>query len=163
MKKLILLNIVILAFLNLSAQTINCLEQTATFKVHSDYEISEYTKGSRVVTGHDYEHRITLMAGEEYRLSFMASPVLNNRVEFEVTDVNIYEALLELDYVEGDNSNSPFVAKYNSQTGNYEYPYYTFKVATISNIKIKIKVLEAEQKDRIKGCVTVIILKKKQD
>lgn len=134
------------------------------------YEFNSQSKSAVCVTGNTYEFVISLYEGHDYRLSFFASPVFNNDIDFKIVDMNTSATVLNLpgQSESGEKGTSVLKAYFDLQEGKNVYPYFDFYPTSTTNLKIIIDIasLEAEGTStdayvsalKEKGCITVLIL-----
>ena len=84
--KFILLFILIPA--GILAQDLDCPSRLRMRKATPPFKFNSLSKSAQCVTGRKYEFVVPLNAGRDYRISFYASPVFNNNINFRIIDVN---------------------------------------------------------------------------
>ncbi|NJO92706.1 MAG: hypothetical protein HC831_29865 [Chloroflexia bacterium] len=82
--------------LNTFSQTIDCATTLSYRKAIPPYEISNLSQSIQCSTNKTYEQNIILKPGNEYRISFYASTVFNNRMNFKIIDTKSGKVLYDL-------------------------------------------------------------------
>jgi hypothetical protein len=70
--------------LNIFAQSLDCSSRLKMRQPTPPYKFNDLSKSAQCLTGKTYEFVLTLTKGKEYRMSFFASPVFNNDIQWPV-------------------------------------------------------------------------------
>lgn len=172
--KFILLFILIPA--GILAQDLDCPSRLKMRKATPPFKFNSLSKSAQCVTGRKYEFVVPLNAGRDYRISFYASPVFNNNINFRIIDLNTGQKVMDLP---GESSNydqkgtcvlRPYI---DPSSGKSVHPYFDFYPASSTQLKIIIDIPSIKQEnsengsnfnapeERKRGCVTVFIQDKK--
>jgi hypothetical protein len=158
MKTFILAVIILTGFTGfLSAQS--CANFINYQKVLPPYKYNSQSKSAKCLTGRTYKLYVTLLEGRDYKISFHASSVFDNKIHFKIIDETNGTKVLDAPGKTEDPSNKssvlvpPFTAE-----GQGEYPYFEFFPETSTKLFIEIAVAPVpdEQRDKV-GCIGVLI------
>jgi len=176
-EKLILL-LVIAPFFALAQPQLDCSDFFKYRVFPQPWAYNTLSKSAVCLTGTKYEFNVPLTKGTDYRLSFYASPVFNNNIQFRVVDQGTGKTVMDLPGESETAAPWSCVLKdfYDEKSGKTVHPFFDFypETSTILKIIIDVKGIAAsdqqggnagykapEQKE--KGCVTVLILSKPSD
>jgi len=177
MKILKLKIILLLLFVpvTLFAQSIDCPSRLKMRRATPPFAFNNLSKSAQCLTGKKYEFVLPLTKGKDYRISFYASPVVNNDIKFRIVDVNSGEKVLDLPGETLDSRRGECVlrAYYDDKRGKLVHPFFDFYPASSTQIKIIIDIASTEQstsnsnfnapETRKKGCITVFVQDQKAD
>lgn len=177
MKKLKLLLLLAFVPVALSAQSLDCPSTLKMRRAASPYTFNNLSKSAQCYTGNKYEFMLPLLQGKDYRLTFFASPVFNNNINFRIIDMNSGQKVLDLpgEVVEPAKGNCVLREYLDTETNKMVHPYFDFYPSSSTTLKIIIDVLpvKGEKKtentgfqspeDKSKGCITVFIQDKKAE
>jgi hypothetical protein len=184
MKKQLVLFCMLFIGINAFSQ-IDCETTLAYRKAIPPYEKSELSKSIQCSTNNKYEQNVSLKPGYEYRISFYASTIFNNRMNFEIIDTKTGKTLLNVPGETKENKKGECALKeyWDYKYSKTVYPYFEFSPQEIQNLKIIIDIPEYKEKIKIrekdedlgveeewveyvekrKGCVTTFVLMTKAD
>ncbi len=167
------------------AQSIDCAKTLSYRKANAPYEISELSQSIQCSTNKKYEQNISLKPGYEYRVSFYASSIFNNRMNFKIIDSKTGKTLHDLPGATKENKKGEAVLKeyWDYKYNKSVYPYFEFIPNETQNLKIIISIPEYKEKIKIrdkdedlgveeewveyvekrKGCVTTFVQKTKSE
>ncbi len=172
MKSVQLLTLFILLLpLSLGAQSLDCSSKLKLLHPAKSYTYNMSSKSAACLTGKKYEFMLSLSSGKDYRISFFASSVFNNKINFRIIDTSSGNKVLDLPGESDDaRKGSCVLREYLDKDKNKMiHPYFDFHPNSTTTLKIIIDVLEKEQeevasaggynspKDVDKGCITVFI------
>ncbi len=171
--KFILLLILIPA--GILAQDLDCPSRLKMRRATPPYKFNSLSKSAQCLTGKKYEFVVPLNAGRDYRISFYASPVFNNNINFRIIDMNTGQKVMDLpgEVIEYDKKGSCVLKPYTDPaSGKSIHPYFDFYPSSSTQLKIIIDIPSIKQsenegsnfnapEERRKGCVTVFIQDKK--
>ncbi len=118
---------------------------------------------------------VPLMKGKDYRISFFASPVFNNRITFRIIDTSSGDKVLDLPGEVDEPAKGNCVLREYLDPGlnKMVHPYFDFQPTSSINLKIIIDIASKEKRsdqvannsggsykvpeERDKGCITVFI------
>jgi len=172
--------IVILLFpMALLAQNLDCPSTLKTKKVTAPFKFNDLSKSAQCVTGEKYEFMVPLMKGKEYRFTFYASPIFNNRINFRIFDMNENKLVLDKpgESTEQTKGSSVLREYYDALTKKPIYPFFDIVPKNSTTLKIIMDVLPPETasetssdqssfkvpEEKKKGCITVFIQDKNAD
>jgi hypothetical protein len=165
-KSIKLLIVMTLFPLALLAQSMDCPSTLKSRKATPPYAYNDLSKSAQCVTGKKYEFMLPLMKGKDYRLTFYASPIFNNKINFKVIDMSNNKVVLDLP---GENDNplkGTCVLReyYDTDLKKPVYPFFDFAIDNSTSLKVIIDVLPASDSESTgapaevkKGCITVFI------
>jgi hypothetical protein len=163
--------------LNIFAQSLDCSSRLKMRQPTPPYKFNDLSKSAQCLTGKTYEFVLTLTKGKEYRMSFFASPVFNNDIQFRIIDLNTNQKVLDLPGETEASSKGECVLKsyFDDKQNKLVHPFFTFYPESSTQFKIIIKVASSENANdaessnfnapetRKKGCVTVYIQDRKAE
>lgn len=164
----ILLLILILPVVSLAQ--LDCSDFFKYRRPEAPYEFNSQSKSAVCVTGNTYEFVVSLYEGYDYRMSFFASPVFNNKINFKIVDMNTSATVMNLpgDSETGEKGTCVLKSYFDLVEGKNIYPYFDFYPASTTNLKIIIEVEDIETAEssessyisavKEKGCITVLIM-----
>ncbi len=180
MKKLLVFIGLLFFNVNAFSQTIDCSTTLSYRKAIPPYEISDLSQSIQCSTNKTYEQNISLKPGNEYRISFYASTVFNNRMNFKIIDTKSGKVLYDLPGETKENKKGECALKeyWDYKYNKSVYPYSEFIPKEIQNLKIVITIPEYKEKIKIrekdeelgveeewveyvekrKGCVTTFVM-----
>lgn len=177
MKKLKLLTL-LLIFLPFfaNAQSLDCPSKLGYFKPSKNYNFNNLSKSAQCYTGKKYEFMVPLMKGKDYRFTFFASPIFNNKINFRIIDTGSGEKVLDLPGEVTDATKGSCVLReyYDKGLNKMVHPFFDFQPNSSTTLKIIIDIESKEQKpgaeggydapeEREKGCITVFIQDRASD
>ncbi|PIE86268.1 MAG: hypothetical protein CSA05_01390 [Bacteroidia bacterium] len=132
------------------------------------WKYNSQSKSATCQTGRTYKFIVTFNKGREYKISFYASSIFDNRMNFKITDESSGEVFVdkpgetELDSKKG----SVLMAPMDMDTGEQlDYPSFSFIPLNTLRLQIEIdieKFLDDEgAEDKRRGCIGVLIYEKK--
>lgn len=132
------------------------------------YKYNGQSKSATCQTGRTYKFIVTLLKGNEYKLSFYASSVFDNKINFKIIDESTGDVVLERPGQSEDISKkgSVLVAPMDMETAEMgDYPSFDFHPLNSMKLQIEIDVLTAQTEQGVeetrRGCVGVLIQEKK--
>jgi hypothetical protein len=166
-------------------QAIDCEAILKYRKATAPWQFSNLSKGLQCSTNNKYEHSLLLKPGMEYRISFYASTIFNNRMHFKIMDVKSGKALMDLPGETAENKQGECVLKeyWDYRMEKSVYPYFEFTPNEPQELKIIIEIPEYKEKIKIrdkdenlgveeewreyiekrKGCVSIFIQEMKAE
>jgi len=176
MKKIKLIALLILIPAAMFAQSLDCPSTLNLRRPTSPYSFNDLSKSAQCFSGKTYEFMLPLMKGKDYRLTFFASPVFNNEINFRIIDMNSGAKVLDLPGETPDAKKGECVLReyFDEVTNKMIHPYFDFYPTSSTTLKIIIEIAGKETKtetessfkapeEKIKGCVTVFIQDKKSE
>ena len=157
------------------AQSLDCPSRLKMRRPTSPFVFNDLSKSAQCLTGKKYEFILPLTKGKDYRISFYASPIFNNEIQFRIIDVNSGEKVLDLPgQTEASNKGDCVLrAYYDNKQAKLIHPYFDFYPASSTQLKIIIEVASTEQgssnanfnapETRNKGCITVFVQDRKAE
>ena len=131
-------------------------------KADYPYEYNGQSKSATCVSGNTYKFLVTLSKSKKYKISFYASSIFNNRMDFKIIDKSSNDVLMERPG-ESDKNNkegSVLVApSYMDREG--KYPHFEFIPKSTMKLQIEISVKKSEHQKT--GCVGVLIQDKPKE
>lgn len=155
------------------SQAFDCTTQLKIRQAKPPYQFNDLSKSAVCKTGEKYEYNIELKKGKEYRLTFFASSVFNNKINFRIINKSTGEQIMNLPGVKIDDVQGCVLEAYfDDQANRRVHPYFDFLPDNDTPLKIIIEV-ESEKSnyeydtqsllakdDQKKGCVTVYVQSK---
>jgi len=148
----------------------NCANYVRYQSPTTPYKYSSLSKSASCTTGKNYKLVLPLNAGKSYRISFYASTVFNNRIEFKVTDKSTGQDIM---YLPGDKTQMDNPAAYYNNCNSYSdalvseldpatyrslpYPYIEIEPAASTNIEVEINLLDPKKGGILRGCVGIFV------
>lgn len=177
MRKLTLISLLIIFPIALSAQSLDCPSTLKLRKATAPYKFNDLSKSASCFTGRKYEFMLPLIKGKDYRLSFYASPIFNNNINFRIIDMNSGEKVLDMpgDSEEGTKGTAVLRDYFDAKLNKMMHPYFDFFPTSSTTLKIIIDIPSDAKssttsesafkapEERKKGCVTVFIQDKKSE
>jgi len=177
MRKLKLLTLLIFIPVAMNAQSLDCPSKLKLMHPTTPYNFNNLSKSAQCYTGKKYEFMLPLMKGKDYRLTFFASAIFNNEINFRIIDMNSGEKVLDLPgEVEGAEKGTSVLREYfDTELNKMVHPYFDFHPSSSTTLKIIIEIASTAKKstttessfkapeEREKGCVTVFIQDKKAE
>jgi hypothetical protein len=160
------------------AQNLDCPSSLKSRKVTAPFSFNDLSKSAQCVNGKKYEFMVPLMKGKDYRFTFYASPIFNNKINFRIFDMNSNKVVLDLPGESAEQTKGTCVLReYNDNTlKKLVYPYFDIVPSNSTTLKIIIDVLASEAatttsdqssftapEEKKKGCITVFIQDKNSD
>ena len=152
MKKLtMLLSLFSIAIIT-CAQSMDCENVLRYRKATPPWQFSALSKGLQCSTNNKYEHIVVLKPGMEYRISFYASTIFNNRMQFKIIDVKSGKTLMDLPGETTENKQGECVLKeyWDYRIEKSVYPYFEFTPKEIQELKLLIDIPEYKEKIKIR-------------
>lgn len=132
------------------------------------YKYNSQSKSATCQTGRTYKFIVTLLKGKEYKLSFYASSVFDNKINFKIIDETSGEVVLERpgETEEISKKGSVLVSPVDLETAIMgDYPSFDFHPVNSMKLQIEIELSEATndrgEPDVRRGCIGVLIQEKK--
>ncbi|MFN8257122.1 MAG: hypothetical protein U0W24_15610 [Bacteroidales bacterium] len=135
-----------------NSQSMDCDAVLKYRKASPPWQFSALSKGLQCSTNNTYEQGITLKPGMEYRISFYASTIFNNRMHFKIVDVKSGKALMDLPGETVENKQGECVLKeyWDYRIEKSVYPYFEFSPKETQELKIIIEIPEYKEKIKIR-------------
>ncbi|MFN8256536.1 MAG: hypothetical protein U0W24_12645 [Bacteroidales bacterium] len=174
MRKLIFIAIMLIIPFFIHAQSLDCPSTLKMRQATPPYAFNDLSKSAQCFSGKKYEFVVPLMKGREYRISFYASPIFNNKITFRIIDQNSGQKVLDLPGETQSSAKGECVLRdyYDDATNKMVHPYFDFYPNSATSLKVIIDI-EGEQgqqanatqaiTDAKKGCVTIFIQDKKSE
>lgn len=155
------------------AQSLDCPSRLKMRRATPPFSFNDLSKSAQCLTGKKYEFILPLTKGKDYRLSFYASPVYNNNIQFRIIDMNSGEKVLDLPgETEASNKGECVLRAYfDNKLNKLVHPHFDFYPSSSTQLKIIIEVASTEQEKlesnfnapeiRKKGCITVFVQDRK--
>ncbi len=156
-----------------SAQSFDCMSTLKMRYASPPYQFSELSKSAVCKTGEQYEYLMKLEKNSDYRISFFASTIFNNNINFKILNTGSGEILIDMPGLSDNTKQGNALEVYfDSETNKFIHPYFDLSSKTDTDIKIIVDVLqdnlqvESSPKsilaasDQKKGCVTIFIQSK---
>jgi hypothetical protein len=135
------------------------------------YQVAQYpfrynsqSKSAACASGKTYKFLITLQADYDYKISFYASSIFDNKMKFKIIDEGTGKTVLDLPGEATPNDKqglSVLVAPVLAEK-EADYPFFEFHPVTTTRLQIQIDVEKvAEGQDDKRGCIGVLIMDKK--
>lgn len=163
--------LLILVFPVVTFAQLDCSDYFTYRRAEPPYEFNSQSKSAVCVTGTTYEFVISLYEGHDYRLSFTAGAVFNNKVNFKIIDMNTSATVLDLPGESETNEKGTCVLKsyFDLVEGKAIQPYFDFFPESTTNLKIVIEIADIQAATtsetgeyvspvKEKGCLTVLLL-----
>lgn len=177
MKKIKLIALLIVIPAAMFAQTLDCPSTLKLRRATSPYSFNDLSKSAQCFSGKTYEFMLPLMKGKDYRLTFFASPVFNNEINFRIIDMNSGDKVLDLPGETPDAKKGDCVLReyFDEATNKMIHPYFDFYPTSSTTLKIIIEIGGEKEKksenessfkspeEKTRGCVTVFIQDKKSE
>jgi hypothetical protein len=155
------------------SQDFDCAQKLQIRYPNPSYEYNDLSKSAICQTGEKYEYKVYLEENINYRLSFFASTVFNNKIRFKIFSVSTGELLMDLPgEAMSEAENSVLKAYFDAGQNKLVHPYFDIIPKASSEYKIIIE-LESEQGNGTfnentvlipniekRGCVSVYIQSK---
>ncbi len=155
------------------SQDFDCMTKLKIRYPSPSYEYSELSKSAICRTGEKYEYKVFLNENVNYRLSFFASTVFNNKIRFKIISTATGELLMDLPgEALSEEESSVLRAYFDEGKNKLVHPFFDIMPRASGEYKIIIE-LESEQnkglitEDKIyasniekKGCVSVYVQSK---
>lgn len=155
------------------SQDFDCTTQLKIRYPHPSYEYNQLSKSAICRTGQKYEYTVYLEENINYRLSFFASTVFNNKIRFKIISVATGELLMDLPgEAISETESSVLKAYFDHEQNRLVHPHFDILPNASAEYKIIIE-LESEGKENMlaeqkilsstiekKGCVSVYIQSK---
>ncbi len=177
--KILKFNIILLILfipVTIFAQSLDCPSRLKMRRATPPFSFNDLSKSAQCLTGKKYEFVLPLSKGKDYRISFYASPIFNNDIQFRIVDVNSGKKVLDLPgETEASNKGECALrAYYDNKLGKLVHPYFDFYPSSSTQLKIIIEVASSEQENstdsnfsapetRNKGCITVFVQDQKAE
>ena len=158
---------------NAVAQSFDCMSTLRMRYASPPYEFSELSKSAVCKTGEKYEYDIKLEKNSDYRISFFASTVFNNNINFKILNTGSGEILIDMPGLTNETKQPNALEVYfDSETNKFIHPFFDLSPKTDTEIKILVDVISENlevnssqtsilvENNQKKGCVTVFIQSK---
>jgi hypothetical protein len=174
MRTLKLIAILIIVPIALTAQSLDCPSTIQLRRATPPYAFNDLSKSAQCFAGKKYEFLVPLMKGKDYRLSFYASPVFNNKIKFTIIDMNTSQKVLDLPGETETNAKGECVLReyFDTPSNKMIHPFFDYYPASSTNFKVIIDIagdkpasegVSQAPSDLKKGCITLFIQDKKSD
>lgn len=177
MRKLKLIAILIIVPIALTAQSLDCPSTLQLRKATPPFAFNDLSKSAQCYTGKKYEFVLPLMKGKEYRMSFYASPIFNNKINFRVIDMNSGQKVLDLpgETASSEKGQCALREYFDKEANKMIHPFFDFMPNSSTSLKVIIDIAEDKAPststevvsqtpdEKKKGCVTVFIQDKKSE
>ncbi|MDF1551265.1 MAG: hypothetical protein P1P88_25820 [Bacteroidales bacterium] len=177
MRKIKLISLLIIIPVAMAAQSLDCPSTLKLRRSAPPYSFNDLSKSAQCFTGKKYEFMVPLMKGKDYRLTFFASPIFNNDINFRIIDMNSGDKVLDLpgESQSGLKGESVLREYFDQELDKVVHPYFDFYPSSSTTLKIIIEVAGVDEKknntessfkapeERKKGCITVFIQDKKSE
>jgi len=133
----------------------------------------ELSKSAICFAGNTYEYDLKLEKDRDYRISFFASSVFNNQVNFRMINTLNSKELINLPGTSSDIYQRPILEEYSDNSPKKRtHPYCTVKTKTNAEVKIIIGISPLDElmsngysdfqaySNPTKGCVTIFVQSK---
>ncbi|OQY04780.1 MAG: hypothetical protein B6I20_02405 [Bacteroidetes bacterium 4572_117] len=122
--------IVLILFLSTTifAQSLDCPSNLKMRHPSPPFGFNDLSKSAQCLTGKKYEFLLPLTKGKDYRISFFASPVFNNNIQFRIIDVNSGKKVFDLPGESEANNKGECVLKayFDNKLNKLVHPYFDF-------------------------------------
>jgi len=158
---------------NTIAQSFDCMSTLKLRYASPPYKFNELSKSAVCRTGEKYEYLMKLEKNSDYRISFFASTVFNNNINFKILNNGSGEILIDMPGLTDDTKKLNALEVYfDSETNKLIHPFFDLSPKLDTEIKILVDIipenLEAYtepngilvQNNQKKGCVTIFIQSK---
>lgn len=157
---------------NIFSQDFDCLTKLKIRQAKAPYKINDLSKSAICKTGEKYEYNIDLQKNKDYRLTFFASSVFNNRINFKIYNKKTGEMIMNLPGISIDNiQGCALEAYFDKDKNRMVHPFFDFSPNIDTQLEIIIEVesdkssYEFDAKSLIasnekKGCITVFVQSK---
>ncbi len=176
--KILKFKIILLLFVmpvTILAQSLDCPSRLKMRRATPPFGFNDLSKSAQCLTGKKYEFVLPLTKGKDYRLSFYASPVFNNEIQFRIVDLNSGDKVMDLPgETEASNKGECVLRPYfDDKKNKLVHPFFDFYPSSSTQLKIVIEVASTEQEKsesnfnapeiRKKGCITVYVQDRKAE
>jgi hypothetical protein len=155
------------------SQDFDCMTKLKIRYPSPSYEYNELSKSAICRTGEKYEYKVFLNENINYRLSFFASTVFNNKIRFKIISTSTGELLMDLPgEALSEGESSVLRAYFDEGKNKLVHPFFDILPKVSGEYKIIIE-LESEQNKSLldeekifasniekKGCVSVYVQSK---
>ncbi len=158
------------------SQDFDCMTKLKIRYPSPSYEYNELSKSAICVTGKKYEYKVFLNENVNYRLSFFASTVFNNKIRFKIISTSTGELLMDLPgEALSEGESSVLRAYFDEGKNKLVHPFFDIVPKASAEYKIIIELkseedagLFAEEKIYAsniekKGCVSVYVQSKSSE
>lgn len=138
----------------------NCSDYLKFRMATKPYKKNTQSTSAKCLTGKTYRFLLPLTQGKDYHLSFYASPIFNNNINFRIIDKGTGEEVLDLPGATEENKQGEvaLASYYDEETDEMIHPFFIFVPETSTTLEIIIDVKEPEDTKRVyAGCVGVFI------
>jgi hypothetical protein len=127
-----------------AAQNIDCQSILNSRKATPFYTINKSTRSISCITGKKYELSLSLEPGKEYRISFFASSILDNRMTFQLINAETGEKFLDVPGQTAHPKKGECALReyFDYATGKMVYPFFEFFPEEKLNLKVIIDIPE---------------------
>lgn len=128
------------------------------------FKLNSQTKSASCQAGRTYKLVLTLSKDKYYRISFYASAVFDNKIQFKIIDKSNGKTVVDLPGESDNNTKGTAVLRPYMKDDKMVHPYFNFipENETVLEIIIDVKKTEDTDPDEIsRGCVGVFVLDKK--
>lgn len=157
---LLILFALLLSFGQLSAQT--CTDYLIYRNPVAPYKLDSQTKSATCQAGKTYKLVLTLSQGKDYRISFYASAIFDNQIQFKIIDKNGGKTVIDLPGESGDNEKGTAVLRPYLLADRMIHPFFEFRPENTTKLEIiiDVKTEQKEDEELKRGCVGVFVLNK---
>jgi hypothetical protein len=177
MRKLKLIAILIIVPIVLTAQSLDCPSTLQMRRATPPFVFNDLSKSAQCYTGKKYEFVVPLLKGKDYRISFFASPIFNNKISFRIIDMNSGQKVLDLPGETSSSAKGECVLReyFDEAQNKLIHPFFDFYPSSATTLKVIIDIAAGEgekpategvsqaPEDKKKGCVTIFIQDKKSE
>ena len=165
MKKLLKLKVATLFMLLLAQvalQAQNCTDYLVYRNPVAPYKLDSQTKSATCESGKTYKLVLTLSQGKDYRISFFASAVFDNRIHFKIIDNSSGKTLIDLPGESENNDKGTAVLRPYLVDDRMVHPFFDILPANTAKLEVIIEVKNPEDPaEGVKrGCVGVFVQNK---
>ncbi len=162
MPKLSLLALFVFLFtvVQLSAQ--DCTDYLIYRNPLPPYKLDSQTKSATCQAGKTYKLVLTLSKGKDYRISFYASAIFDNQIQFKIIDKSSGKVVVDLPGESENNAKGTAVLRPYLLADRMIHPYFEFHPENTTKLEIIIDVRTPQATDEVlkRGCVGVFVLNK---
>ena len=144
----------------LSAQ--NCTDYLIYRNPVPPYKLDSQTKSATCQAGKTYKLVLTLSKGKDYRISFYASAIFDNKIQFKIIDKSSGKVIVDLPGESDNNEKGTAVLRPYLLADRMIHPFFEFRPENTTKLEIIIDVKTEQSPDEElkRGCVGVFVLNK---
>ena len=158
--RIALLTVFLLVQATLMAQ--NCADYIIYRSPTPPYKLDSQSKSATCETGKTYKLVLALSKGKDYRLSFYASAVFDNKISFKIVDKSSGKAVVDLPGESENNDKGTAVLRPYLSNGKMVHPYFDFLPDNATNLEVIIDVKSNPKTgdEPARGCIGVFLQNK---